>query len=72
MKTKPQMKREVAIVFHYEPLRQVTFYATADAVTEFKEYGNIRTDPDRSECYILIVDARYDFGEVLAYIQNYG
>lgn len=70
--TKPRMKREVAIVFHYEPVRHITFYATTDAVTEFEPYGDIVPDPARSECYTLHVDSRYEFAEVLAYIQNYG
>lgn len=69
---KPQMKREVAVVFYYEPIRHISFCATADAVTDFEEYGDITPDPSRSECYILEVDCRYDFGEVLAFIQNYG
>ena len=70
--TKPKMKREVAIVFNYEPIRHIVFYATTDAVTEFELYGDIVPDINRSERYTLYVDSRYEFAEVLAYIQNYG
>ena len=72
MNKKPKMKREVAIVFHYEPIRQINFSATDDAVMEFAGYGDITPDPNRTECYIICVDSRYDFGEVLAYIEGYG
>ena len=72
MKQEPLMKREVAVEFYYEPIRHINFYATADAATEFEQYGTLLPDPNRRDGYRLEVDARYDFGEVLAYIQNYG
>lgn len=68
-KQKPQMKKEVAVTWHYEPLRQIRFYATEDAVTEFYPFGQVDDD---GQTYLLTVDARYIFEEVLEYIQNYG
>ena len=69
---KPTPKREVAVRFKLEMLRLICFYSTEDAITEFETFGTIAIDPDITNCYTLLVDARFDFGEVLAYIEGYG
>lgn len=69
---KPVMKQEVAIQGYNETFRVITFYATQDAVTEFEGFGRIKNFDDIRDKYNLYMDARFDFAEVLAYIQNYG
>lgn len=68
--SKPLMKQEVALNGAFERSRSVYFYGTADAVQEFAEYGEL--EPWGKNQYRLIVDARFDFGEVVNYIVNYG
>jgi hypothetical protein len=68
---KPQPKKEVAIVWQNEDVRHISFYASADALEDFKEFGSIFQALINKERYSLIVDARYDFNEVLAYIENW-
>ena len=72
MNNKPQMKREVSVTFHHEGVREIAFYSTPDAVTEFWQYGCVISSDKLRNYYRLIVDARYDFAEVLEFIQNYG
>ena len=66
---KPQPKKEVAVSFYSELTRQIRFNATKDAVEDFKVFGLVYMIYNE---YGLIVDSRYDFNEVIAYIQNYG
>ena len=66
--TKPIPKKEVAIRFAEEIVRHIVFYASADAVEDFKEFGLLEQD-ERS--YSLLVDSRFDFNEVKEYIENY-
>ena len=69
---KPIMKQEVAILVSIKSVRQIVFFATNDAVSEFAPYGNIIRDDNVREKYSMFVDARYDFDEVLEYMQGYG
>lgn len=71
MAEKPQMKKEVALSSVGEMTRSIWFYATPDAAEEFKEYGLVESWASPSQ-YRLKVDARFDFGEVVNYIVNYG
>jgi hypothetical protein len=48
----------------------IYFYATNDAIDDFREFGFVRPGENKNY-YCLEVDARYDFDEVLKYIQNY-
>jgi len=68
---KPQPKKEVAVVFSHEDSLHISFYASADAVEDFKEFGSICQSLSDRERYSLYVDARYGFTEVLAYIENW-
>jgi hypothetical protein len=72
---KPTPKREVAISHHTKMYGTISFYSSSDAVTEFETFGSIyRAIPDSQNVnlYRLFVDSRFDFDEVLAYIENYG
>lgn len=66
---KPQPKHEVAVVSYHKNHRLIVFQASPDAVEDFRDFGNIYPEQHN---YHLIVFGRYDFDEVLAYIQNYG
>lgn len=72
MLKKPTIKREVAVDTVIRICKQVNFYATADAVTEFEQFGRLDKIGDEGDLYRLLVDARYSFEEVLSYIENYG
>lgn len=67
---KPTPKKEVGVLFASKAARHIRFNSTEDAVTEFLSFGKLTIDG--RESYSLFVDSRYDFDEVLAYIQNYG
>lgn len=69
---KPQMKQEVALNRASEESRSISFYATPDASGEFREYGRLEPGYNTPNLYWLRVDARFDFGEVVSYIVNYG
>ena len=69
---KPNPKREVAIRLYYPTLMIIDFYATEDAATEFREFGQLERDPMYTNGWHLIIDSRFDFEEVLRYIENYG
>ena len=70
--TKPTIKHEVAVKDVLPGLKIIYFYATNDAVTEFMEYGLVEPTNTHHDLYRIDVDSRFDFDEVLEYIQNYG
>lgn len=70
MTEKPQLKCEVAIDIILPTARMIYFYASADAISDFRDFGFVR-DVGRWG-HLLCVDARYDFAEVVKYIENYG
>ena len=72
MTKKPEMKTEVAIDFAGPVTRTIYFYSTEDAVTEFYSFGLVEPNGSQPDYYRLTVDARYDFDEVVAYIERYG
>ena len=68
----PQPKQELAIDFYYEPEHIIHFYATPDAADDIKQFGQIRSEHcGTPNLYLLTVDRRYDFQEVLAYLKSY-
>ena len=69
--TKPTMKSEVALDTASENYRVIYFYGTPDAADEFREFGHVGPWAYENQ-YCLTVDARFDFGEVLAHVVNYG
>jgi hypothetical protein len=72
MMDKPIPKREVAVYTVIQAVRQINFHATNDAVTEFDEFGTRVDAGGILGGYSLYVDSRYDFDEVLAFIEGYG
>lgn len=67
---KPQPKREMAIEVVHKTDRFIVFVATPDAAGDMAQYGQLY--PRTAGRYVLYVDARYDFDEVVAYIERYG
>ena len=72
MMDKPTLKREVAVKYVLRSVNEIGFHATDDAVTEFMKLGKLYEAVGASGGYQLYVDSRYDFDEVLAFIENYG
>lgn len=72
MMQKPQMKREVMVKNFYAGVGYIGFYSTADASTEFSEFGTLRVSDSEDNLYYLYVDIRFDFDEVLEFIKGYG
>ena len=68
---KPKPKSEVAIHTAIEFTRSIFFFASKDAMDDFREFGHMSQDKEGG-LICLSVDARYDFNEVLKYIENYG
>lgn len=68
---KPTLQREVGIVRIFNRARVITFNATQDSSTEFEGFGNLSYSVSM-KYYTLTVDARYDFDEVVKYIEEYG
>lgn len=68
--TKPTIKREVAISSTFQLTRTVLFYSTNDAANDFVEFGKL-VKLYGGELYHLEVDNRFDFDEVVNYIENY-
>lgn len=69
---KPRPKREVAIDKCWPDQREIRFFASSDALNDFGDFGRITKAESTPNCWHLSVDARYDFEEVRAYIENYG
>ena len=69
---KPEPKREAAVDRYHETAGSIDFYASPDALEDIKEFGYVLPDPIIPNRYILYVDKRYNFQEVLAYIEKYG
>lgn len=72
MTKKPTMQKEVAIEAVVPSAALVSFYATGDAASEFADYGRLTKAESIPNLYYLYVDRRFDFDEVVAFIENYG
>ena len=72
-KNKPTMQKEVAVKVALKSVRHIVFYSTADALSSFSEFGFVCPDSDtREDSYLLSVDPRFEFDDVVAYMENYG
>lgn len=77
MTKKPMTKKEVTVTEYFKESRIIHLYASRDAAQGFTEFGTLWTGADLGSAnpppdyYMLIVDARFDFDEVIEYIQNY-
>lgn len=71
--TRPEMTCEIAITSVWSSARLIDFDSTPDAASDLEQFG-VYLDKDKHprDKYCLKVDARYNFGEVLAYIEQYG
>jgi len=67
---KPTMKRELAVSCSYPSTGTIHFSATNDAASDVAQFGVLHSFGDGN--YHLIVDPRYDFEEVEAWIRGYG
>jgi hypothetical protein len=69
---KPVRKREVATETVLESQHLIYMTATRDAAEDMWQFGFMRDlSESRPDWYQLEVDPRYDFNEVLEYIQHY-
>ena len=70
---KPTPKKEVAVSWYCDGggIKAIYFYSTTDALPDFVSFGKI-TEWTSQDYYQLKVDPRFDFKEVLEYIQRYG
>ena len=71
---KPQIKEEVAIVGKNKEEGWIVFWANPIYENAFSEYGVLTTHAKgvSSVQKQLLVDGRYDFDEVLEYMESYG
>ena len=63
----PRHKTGFAISSYYELTGRITFQASEDMAADTEEFGWVY---DGFDDYTLYVDRRYDFQEVLAYLQS--
>lgn len=73
---RPQPKKELAVlqIIHstMSGIRVICFSATQEAAKDVEEFGRVRPGSNKDAyLYRLDVDPRYDFEEVVAYLQNY-
>ena len=67
---KPKMKKDVFVESAFEVTGYIAFFATKKIADNASEFGHMYPIGDVPNKYALNVDPRYDFGEVLDYIQN--
>lgn len=72
MSNKPVQKRKAAVRLVSKAANMILFNATEEAAAEFESFGEMELVRNVSGYYSLFVDARYDFDEVLAFIEAYG
>jgi hypothetical protein len=63
------MKCEVAVTLKLEEYNMITLYATPDAAADFAQFGDLSGDGGSK--YTLYADPRFDFKEIVRYIENY-
>ena len=67
---KPQMKRKVGLDDVVKCFREILFYTDVATAVIFCEFGNVDLYKNKNQ-YLLTVDARFDFDEVLAYMKAF-
>ncbi len=68
---RPSRKTDFAIDSHYEETGRITFNATEDMAADTEEWGWLSYDMVDDK-YSLYVDSRYEFQEVLDYLESWG
>jgi hypothetical protein len=73
MPEKPQRKLKVAVVntMNYGTTRRINFHAAKQYAEPFGEFGFL-VNEGCPEHWVLDVDGRYDFNEVVEYIKSCG
>ena len=66
--TKPVKKQALVVTRTYPKDRHIFFYADDELLTTVKHYGKPLRLPAGG--YIMVVDARFDFDDVLAWMNN--
>lgn len=68
---KPTMKRHVGITTQIESSRFIAFTANGTIAAKMADYGTLYKHGDlERDSYHLCVDPRYDFADVLAYLES--
>lgn len=67
---KPQLQSEVAIVFAVPETRKIDFCATPDAAGDIAQFGDVMAYYTIRDRYLLNVDPRFNFDEVVAWIRQ--
>lgn len=68
----PQPKQEVMVKTTYAQVGYIYFYAKTSAAIKFKKFGTLLASGEEFTSWTLKVDPRYDFDEVVAYLEGYG
>ena len=68
---KPKMKRSLVVDFILEDDGYITFFTARGIADELSVFGHMYPFDNIPNKYTLRIDPRYNFGEVLDYIQNY-
>ena len=68
---KPKMKRTVAISTSCPPQYYLSFYATDTIAECAKEFGRVRPFDNIKGKWVMNVDARFDFADVLAWLESF-
>lgn len=69
---KPRPKKTVAVRHAFKLVRLIEFVSDKTTAIEFKQFGAfLDEDTHRVDEFVLLVDPRYDFDEILNYIENY-
>ena len=68
---KPEKKRVVAIDYKAEPGYWVSFYANATVTDCAREFGSVEPAGGITDKWLLTVDKRYDFDEVVAWLESF-
>lgn len=66
---KPVMKRKIGITCELQITKSVFFDASQEDAEKFKDFGALEKR-DRENHWHLKVDARYDFQDILDYIEE--
>lgn len=69
MSNRPTRNKCVGIGFVNEEVKYIRFYSDESIARQFAEFGKLGSLGNDE--WILWVDARYDFGDTVAYIRDY-
>lgn len=70
MMEKPVMKKKVGVSGFYPERGVISFYADKSMLPLVEGFGSVSAMEGFPHWYAFFVDARFDFSEVLAYIES--